>query len=133
MNTYCYEIYHISLETFWWVLSNASLIMWIRPVVHKILANRDFTVTDDLISQSFVIAFVHHTYVLIAIIWSFMAQLSLWKSVYWLWRYKLNEVCDTYFKLFLGYSSEIGHCKVDFCNVHVKLCWISVEVEMTLE
>jgi len=31
----------------------------------------------------------------IAIIWGFPVQLSLWKLVYWLWRYKLNKVCDT--------------------------------------
>ena len=30
-----------------------------------------------------------------ALIWGFPVQLSLWKLVYWLWRYKLNKVCDT--------------------------------------
>ena len=50
MNTYCYIIYYISLEMVWWVLSNTSLIMQIYPVTHEILANKDFTVTDDLIS-----------------------------------------------------------------------------------
>ena len=35
-------------------------------------------------------------YVQIALIWGFPVQLSLWKSVYWLWRYKLNEVCNTH-------------------------------------
>ena len=30
----------------------------------------------------------------IALIWGFPVQLSLWKSVHWLWRYKLNKVCD---------------------------------------
>jgi len=94
MNTYCYVIYHISLEMVWWALSNASLIMRIRPVIHKILANEDFIVTDNLISRLFVVTFVHPTYVQIALIWGFIAQLSLWKSVHWLWRYKLNEVCD---------------------------------------
>ena len=94
INTYCYEIYHISLEMIWWALFNTSLIVWIYPVVHKILANKDFTVTDDLISQLFVIAFVYPVYVQIALIWGFTVQLSLWKSIHWLWRYKLNEVCD---------------------------------------
>ena len=103
MNTDCYIIYHISLEIIWWVLSNASLIVQICPVVHEILANKDFTVTDDLISQLFVVAFVYPTYVQIALIWGFTVQLSLWKSVHWLWRYKLNEVCDTlnFFSSFL--------------------------------
>ena len=51
--------------------------MQICPVVHEILANEDFTVTDDLISQLFIVAFVHPTYVQIALIWGFIAQLSL--------------------------------------------------------
>ena len=72
--------------------------MQIRPVIYKILANRDFTVTDNLISQLFVVTFVHPTYVQIAFIWGFTVQFSLWKLVHWLWRYKLNEVCDTLFK-----------------------------------
>jgi len=42
-----------------------------------ILANKDFTVTDDLISWLFVIAFVHPVYVQITLIWGFTAQLSL--------------------------------------------------------
>ena len=92
INTYLYEIYHILLETVWWVPSNTSLIMWICLVVHEIL--EDFTVTDDLISWLFVVTFVHPTYVQIALIQSFPAQFILWKLVYWLWRYKLNEVCD---------------------------------------
>ena len=95
MNTYCYEIYYISLEMIWWALSNASLIMQIRPAIHEKLANGDFIVTDDLISQLFVVTFVHPIYVQIAFIWGFPTQLSLWKSVHWLWRYKLNEVCNT--------------------------------------
>ena len=66
INTYCYVIYHILSETVWWALSNASLIMWIHPVFHKISANKDFTVTDDLISQLFAVAFIHTTYVQIA-------------------------------------------------------------------
>ena len=36
-------------------------------------------------------------YIWIALIWGFIVQLSLWKSVHWLWRYKLNEVCDNMF------------------------------------
>ena len=94
MNTYCYMIYHISLETVWWVLFNTSLIMQICPVVHEILSNETFIVTDGLISQLFVVAFVYPIYVQIALIWGFTVQLSLWKLVYWLWRYKLNKVCD---------------------------------------
>jgi len=62
--------------------------------IHEILANKAFTATDSLISQSFVVALVPPTYVQIALIWSFLAQLGLGKSVYWLWRYKQNEVCD---------------------------------------
>ena len=96
MNTDPYIIYHISLETSWWALFNTSLIIQICPVVHEILTNEDFTVTDDLISQLFIVAFVHPIYVQIALIWGFIAQLSLWKSVYLLWRYKLNKVCDTF-------------------------------------
>jgi len=42
--------------------------MQIYPVIHKILAKKDFTVTDDLISQLFVVTFVHPTYVQIALI-----------------------------------------------------------------
>ena len=94
INTYYFETHHISLEMDWWALSNASSIMWIRLAIHEILADEALTATDGLISQSFVVAFVHPVYVWIALIWGFPVQLSLWKSVYWLWRYKLNEVCD---------------------------------------
>jgi len=38
-----------------------------------------------------------------------------------------------YLKPILSDSSEIGYCKINFCNVHVKLCRISVEVKMTLK
>ena len=93
-NTYHFEMYHISLETDWWALPNTSSIVRIRSAVHEILADKAFTATDGLTSQSFVVAFVHPAYVQIALIWSFPAQLSLWKSVYWLWRYQPNEVCD---------------------------------------
>jgi len=93
-NTYCFETYHISLETNWWALSNASSTVRICSAVHEIFADKAFTATDGLISQSFVIAFVHLTYMQIVLIWGYPAQLSLWKSVHWLWRHKLNEVCD---------------------------------------
>jgi len=43
--------------------------MQICPAIHEILVNGDFTVTDSLISQSFVVAFVHLTHVQIAFIW----------------------------------------------------------------
>ena len=56
-------MYNISLETVWWVLSNASSIMWIHLAIHEILANETFTVTDGLISQLFVATFVYPTYV----------------------------------------------------------------------
>jgi len=59
------------------VLPNASLIMQIHPAIHKILADKAFTVTDGLISWLFVVAFVHPAYVWIALIWGFLAQLSL--------------------------------------------------------
>ena len=51
--------------------------MRIRLAIHEILADEAFTATDGLKSQSFVVAFVHPTYVWIALIWSFPAQLSL--------------------------------------------------------
>ena len=89
MNIYCYN--HISLQIVLWVLSNASLIIWIHLAIYKILANKNFTVADGLISQLFVVAFVYPIYVQIAFIWGFLVQLSLWKLVYWLWKYKLNE------------------------------------------
>jgi len=101
INTYCYTIYHILLETDWWALSNASSIVRIRSAVPEILADKAFTATDVLISQSFVVTFVHPAYVRIDLIWGFPAQLSLWKSVYWLWRYKLNKVCDSNWLLML--------------------------------
>ena len=94
-NTCCFETHHILLETDWWALPNASSIMWIRSAVHEILADEAFTATNGLISQSFVVAFVHPAYMQIAPICGFPAQLSLWKLVHRLWRYKLNEVCDS--------------------------------------
>jgi len=41
------------------------------------LTNKAFTATDGLISQLFVVTFVHPTYVQIALIWGFPAQLNL--------------------------------------------------------
>ena len=49
----------------------------VQPFIHKILADKAFTATDGLISQSFVVAFVHPAYVQIALIWGFPVQLSL--------------------------------------------------------
>ena len=40
---------------------------------------------------------------------------------------------EAYFKLVLGYSSEIGHCKVNFCNIYVKLHEIGIEIKTILE
>jgi len=51
--------------------------MQIHSAVHGILADKAFTATDGLISQSFVVTFVHPTHMRIALIWSFLAQLSL--------------------------------------------------------
>ena len=53
--------------------------MWICLVIHEILVNKDFTVTDDLISWLFVVTFVYSTYVQIALNWGFPVQLILWK------------------------------------------------------
>ena len=51
--------------------------MRIRPAVHEILADEAFTATDVLISQLFVVAFVHPAYLWIALIWGFPVQPSL--------------------------------------------------------
>ena len=75
--------------------------MWICSVIHEILVNKDFTVTDDMISWLFVVTFVHPAYVQIALIWGFIVQLSLWNSIHWLWKYKLNKVCNTYFNVYI--------------------------------
>jgi len=45
--------------------------------IYEILANEVFTIADGLISQLFIVAFVHPTYEQIALIWGFTAQLSL--------------------------------------------------------
>jgi len=49
----------------------------IRSALHEILADEAFIATDGLISQSFVVAFVHSIYVQMAIIWGFLAQLKI--------------------------------------------------------
>jgi len=93
----------------------------IRSAVHEILADEAFTATDGLISQSFVVALVPPAYVQIALIWGFLVQLGLGKSVYWLWRYKLNEVCDTLPVLYSGIHSHVpvvvidSHCQ----SIHI--------------
>ena len=74
-NTYCFETHHILLKTNWWALSNTSSIVQICPAIHEILADKAFTATDILISQSFVVAFVYPIYVQIALIWGFLVQL----------------------------------------------------------
>ena len=51
--------------------------MQICLACHEILADKAFTATDSLISQSFVVTFVPPIYVQIALIWDFLAQLSL--------------------------------------------------------
>ena len=115
INTYCFEIYYISSNCFWWVLSNTSSIIWIRSAIHEILADKAFIATNGLISQSFV-AFIHSAYVRITLIWRFPVQLGLWKLVHWLWRYKLNEVCDNY-----SVTSIIP--PLCFCNLYDHHIW----------
>ena len=39
----------------------------------------------------------------------------------------------THFKPVLNDSREIGHCKVDLCNVHIKLHNVCVKIKTTLE
>jgi len=51
--------------------------MQICSAVHEILADKAFTATDGLISQSFIVTFVHPAYLWIALIWGFTVQLSL--------------------------------------------------------
>ena len=51
--------------------------MQIYLAICEILADKALIATDSLISQLFVVAFVHPTYVRIALIWGFPAQLSL--------------------------------------------------------
>ena len=40
---------------------------------------------------------------------------------------------EAHLKPVLGYSSEVGHYEVDFCNVYVELYRVGVEIEMILE
>ena len=68
MNTYYYEICYILLEMVQQAFSNVSSIVWIYLAVYEILANKAFIVTNDLISQLFVVAFVYLAYVQIALI-----------------------------------------------------------------
>ena len=35
---------------------------------------------------------------------------------------------EAHLKPVLGYSSKVGYCEVDFHNVHIKLCWINMEI-----
>jgi len=51
--------------------------MQIHLAVHEVLADKAFTATDGLISQLFVVTFVHPTHMQIALIWGFLVQLSL--------------------------------------------------------
>ena len=60
-------IYNGLLKTIWWALSNTSLIIWIYLAIHKILANEASIVTDSLISQLFVVAFVYPIYLYVQI------------------------------------------------------------------
>ena len=115
-NTYHFEMHHILLEMYWWALPNASLIVLIRSAIYEISADEAFTATDVLISQLFVVTSVHPTYVQIALIWGFPAQLSLWKSVHWLWRYKLNKFCDRCQGTMIPHDIHIVHT----CMMEIK-------------
>ena len=83
-NTYYFGMYYILLEMNWWALYDASSIIWIYSAIHEILANEAFTATDGLISQLFIVAFVHPTYMRIALIWGFPAQLSSCGDTSWI-------------------------------------------------
>ena len=126
-NTYCFEIYHILLETDWWALPNASSIVWICSAIHEILADKAFTATDGLISQSFVVTFVYPIYVQIALICGFPVQLSLWKLVYWLWRYKLNEVCDISMVVFF-ISKDLIFLRSSLINSYHTISWVGIHL-----
>jgi len=47
--------------------------MQIHSAIHEILADKAFTATNGLISQSFIVAFVHPVYLWIALILGFTA------------------------------------------------------------
>ena len=132
MNTYHYVIYHISLKMVWWVLPNISSIVQICLAVHEILANKAFIVTDDLISWLFVVTFVHSTYMQIAFIWRFTVQLSLWKLVYWLWRYKLNEVCDITSSFGLSFVEKSYMLFWSFLKIFLKLLFCILKIFLIL-
>ena len=68
-------MHHISLETDWWALSNASSIVQTWSAIHEILADKAFIATDGLISQSFVVTFVHPTHMRIASFGAFQCNL----------------------------------------------------------
>jgi len=51
--------------------------MQICSAIYEIIANKSFTITDSLISQLFIVTFVQHAYVQIALIWDSSIQLSL--------------------------------------------------------
>ncbi len=51
--------------------------MQIHSAIPEILVDKALIATDGLISQSFVVAFVHPTYLWIAFILGFPVQLSL--------------------------------------------------------
>jgi len=67
----------------------------------------------------------------------------LWKLVYWLWRYKLNEVCDSLNRVFLlfnslnrefhtdqrvvdKYSSQFSFYKADWCSNESKTSFCNI-------
>ena len=106
--------------------------MWIHLVFYEILTNEDFTVTDDLISQLFVVTFVHSTYMQIAFIWHFTVQLSLWKLVYWLWRYKLNEVCDITSSFGLSFVEKSYMLFWSFLKIFLKLLFCIFKIFLIL-
>ena len=59
-------------------LSILITLKWIdEHFLMQVQSYKAFTATDSLISQSFVDAFIHPTYVQIALIWGFPVQLSL--------------------------------------------------------
>ena len=106
--------------------------MQICSAIHEILVDKAFTATDGLIFQSFVVSLVSPAYVQIALIWGFPANFGLWKSVYWLWRYKLNEVCNTTLKPRLYNRSCCKVYKLDY-NQSQTLCSYTVTLEDFLD
>jgi len=45
----------------------------------------------------------------------------------------LVSLVEAHLKPILDYSSKIGYCKVDLCNVHVGLYQVSVKIKAILE